>query len=679
MPLNRKNVRKDSVPSKRTASQSQDALQSASPASSSSRRRRRKSSKSAKSQQRKWQLPPWQVWALLFGLGTMGTGITATALLLRLPAVPNCPSIFWPTASASMRLYCGQLAANKNNPEDLLEAIELVSSVSEDAGLRPTIDQHLELWTQDLLDLAETSFQNGKLVEAIDIARRVPTDTLPPQPRQTLERTIELRIESWKKVWAEGEDIYEAIENHLKNQRWTAAFREATNLLEVDNQYWATTKYQEITQRVQQARDDTNKLANARNLANRGDVDSILEAIALAEQIGLESPAYPVAQDALEDYGKQLLDLADAALEVRNLTEAISIARRVPASTQLKDEARDFVTLARARFLVWQPTVTNLENAIAQAQKLEVDSPLYNEAQQLIGQWRQAIDRVALLERARNTARTGSVADLTAAIAQAELVSNSTPLYDEAQEEISRWRDRLETLEDRPILRKAQELAQQGDYQSAIAQASQISRDRALYDEAQQWIYQWQSAIAEREDRPILNRAQQLANLGNLNDAIATAGQIPSSSPLYDDAQASIAQWSGRIRDRKLLDEAYNIARGGSPEALEAAIRTANGISSYGGWRSQADGAIRDWSWQILEVARDRATYDLFGAISAAERIPSFSDAYPEAQRLIADWDTELNPPPTREVAPESNELKPEESSSFDEQIPVREFGRPLD
>ncbi|PPT08848.1 hypothetical protein CKA32_002414 [Geitlerinema sp. FC II] len=654
-------------------------MQSTPTASPSSRRRRRKSSHAARSGKRRLQLPPWQVWAVLFGLGTIGTAITATALLLRLPAVPNCPSIFWPTASASMRLYCGQLAANKKTPEDLLEAIELVSSVPVDRGLRPTIDQHLEMWTQDLLDLAETSFQNGELVEAIDIARRVPTDTLPPQPRQTLERTIELRIESWKQVWTEAETIYEAIETHLKNRRWTEAFREATNLLEVDNQYWATTKYQEITQRVQQAREDTNKLANAQNLANRGDVDGVLEAIALAEQIGLESPAYPVAQDALEDYGRQLLDLADAALEARNLTEAISIARRVPASTQLKDEARDFVTLARARFLVWQPTVTNLENAIAQAQKLDIDSPLYNDAQQLIGQWQRAIDQVALLDRARNTARTGSVADLTAAIAQAELVSNSTPLYDEAQQEIARWRDRLETSEDRPILRKAQELAQQGDYQAAVAQARQIGGDRALHDEAQQWVYQWQSAIAEREDRPILNRAQQLANLGNLNDAIATAQQIPSSSPLYNDAQTAIAQWSGTARDRQLLDEAYDIAQGGSPEALEAAIRTANGISSYGSWRGDADGAIRDWSWQIVDLARDRATYDLFGAMSIAERVPSFSEAYPEAQRLIADWDAQLNPPPTPDVTPESNEPKLEEDRSFERQIPVRDFGRPLE
>lgn len=82
-------------------------------------------------------LPGWQFWTLLFGVGTIGTAITASAMLLSLPSVPNCPRIFWPTASASMRLYCGQLAASKNTVDDILEAIALVSGLPEDRGLRP--------------------------------------------------------------------------------------------------------------------------------------------------------------------------------------------------------------------------------------------------------------------------------------------------------------------------------------------------------------------------------------------------------------------------------------------------------------------------------------------------------------------------------------------------------------
>ncbi len=594
-------------------------------------------------------LPGWQFWTLLFGVGTIGTAITASALLLSLPSVPNCPRIFWPTASASMRLYCGQLAANKNTVDDILEAIALVSELPEDHGLRPTINAQIEEWTQELLDLAETSFHEGRLTEAIDTARRIPTHELSDSAMAAIEPVIEQRIEDWKQIWTEAEDIYAEIEDHLENRRWNLAFSAATRLRSVENQHWRVTKHEEISQRVQQARDDTNKLANARNLANRRTVDDLLEAIGIAEGIGLDSFAYSSAQDALKDFGRTMLNLAQAQLEAQNLTEAIAIARRVPASTQLREEADDFVVLARGEFMAWQPSVRNFENAITQAQRIPLDSPLYSRAQTRIRQWQGAIDQVAVLERARNTARTGSTADLTTAISQAELISNSTPVYDQAQEEINRWRTQLQTRQDRPILQRAETLAQQGNYQQAIAQAQQISSSRALYNDAQTQITRWQRTVSEQRDRPILNRAERQANAGNLPEAITTAQQIPSSSSLSGEAQTAIARWSSAQRDRDLLDQAYRLANNGSAESLESAIRTANSITNYGGQRPDADLLIRNLSWELLELAQSRAWSSLSAAIEIAERIPRYTEAHSEAQRLIRDWDTQLNPPPAPE------------------------------
>lgn len=621
-------------------------------------------SNSRSPRRRSWRswLPGWQFWTLLFGVGTIGTAITAAVLLLTLPTVPNCPRIFWPTASASMRLYCGQLAADKQTVDDILEAIELVSELPEDHGLRPRINQQIEIWTQDLLDLAEASFHDGDFSEAIDIARRIPTQQLSPSAQAAIEPVIEQRIEQWKAIWTEAEDLYADIEDHLENRRWNLAFAAATRLRSVENQHWRVTKYEEITQQVQQARDDVNQLARAKNLANRRTLDSLLEAIDLAEQIGLDSFAYASAQEALEEFGRVMLDLADAELAAQNLTEAIGIARRVPASTQLKEEADDFVILARGEFLAWQPSVRSLENAISQAQRIPLGSPLYNRAQTRIRQWQTAIDQVAVLERARNTASTGSVADLTMAISQAELISDTTALYDEAQQEIERWRNQLQTNQDRPILQRAEALARQGNYQQAIAQAQRISPSRALYTEAQSEVNRWQQTISEQRDRPILSQAERQANAGNLKDAIATAGRIPSDSALAGEAQSAIARWNSAQRDRDLLDQAYGLANGGSAESLESAIRTANSITSYGGQRADADRLIRTLSWELLELAESQAWRSLEGAIAIAERIPSYTEAHAEAQRLIRDWDAQLNPPPPPE---------PDLDRKFDEGIPL--------
>ncbi|NJO51532.1 MAG: hypothetical protein HC840_21225 [Leptolyngbyaceae cyanobacterium RM2_2_4] len=82
-------------------------------------------------------------WAIASVLTLTGVSVISVALLLKLPAVPNCPSIFWPTASASLRLYCAQLAANKQTASDLLEAIELVNSLPADHPLRPEINRYM--------------------------------------------------------------------------------------------------------------------------------------------------------------------------------------------------------------------------------------------------------------------------------------------------------------------------------------------------------------------------------------------------------------------------------------------------------------------------------------------------------------------------------------------------------
>jgi hypothetical protein len=60
----------------------------------------------------------------------------------------------------------------------------------------------------------------------------------------------------------------------------------------------------------------------------------------------------------------------------------------------------------------------------------------------------------------------------------------------------------------------------------------------------------------------------------------------------------------------------------------------------------------------------------LDGAIAIAERIPSYTEAHAEAQRLIRDWDAQLNPPPPPE---------PDLQRKFDEGIPIDWDGSVID
>jgi hypothetical protein len=54
----------------------------------------------------------------------------------------------------------------------------------------------------------------------------------------------------------------------------------------------------------------------------------------------------------------------------------------------------------------------------------------------------------------------------------------------------------------------------------------------------------WVAQIQTAQDRPILEAATALAYQGRFDAAIATASQIPPERALYQQAQAAIAEWN---------------------------------------------------------------------------------------------------------------------------------------
>ncbi|HEY9812392.1 MAG TPA: chromosome segregation ATPase, partial [Candidatus Sericytochromatia bacterium] len=239
-------------------------------------------------------------WAILTVVVSGTFGFTAMALLFKLPALPNCPAIYWPMASASLRMYCADLAANKQTVDDLLEAITLVDSLPSNHALRPVINSKIEEWALDILKLADQSFQNGNLEEAIATARKIPSKT----PAYNL---VEARIEHWQAVWSQAEDISQKVDELLRSSKWREAFQVAVKLTKLSNNYWSTTKFDELTNLIQVAKADSNKLDKADQIFKKGGVDNLLEAVNIAEKLGSQSYFYKKAQDLIVKCGEQLL------------------------------------------------------------------------------------------------------------------------------------------------------------------------------------------------------------------------------------------------------------------------------------------------------------------------------------------------------------------------------------
>lgn len=327
----------------------------------------------------KW-LTNWILWWGIAGLISSGVGIIAISMLLKLPAAPNCPAIFWPLATATVRMHCAEVAANKQTVKDLLEAIALVQALPKNHPLRAEINKSVQQWTADILDLGDRDFQAGRLQGAISIAKTIPQDV----PAYQL---VEQRIASWTSTWKKAEDTYSNAEAQLPKRNWHEAFMAAVRLLNVGNDYWATTKYEELNRLIETAKEDANSFDKAAALGDRGGLNNLLEAIKLAQEIGTSSYSYKDAQELIPKLGKEMLDLAQSALDRKDADEAISIANQIPASTNLQLEAKDFIIIAEAWQSAWLDTVPGLEGAIAIAQKVAQDRPLHNQAQELITRW----------------------------------------------------------------------------------------------------------------------------------------------------------------------------------------------------------------------------------------------------------------------------------------------------
>lgn len=548
-------------------------------------------------------------------------------------------------------MYCADIAANKRTVDDLLEAIQLVESLPEDHPLQQEIQDSIETWSMMILELGDEAFQAGELEEAIAMAERIPEHL-------AAHDLVDDQVQDWQRIWSEGETIYRAVETALRNQSYQEAFRTSNQLLYVENEYWRTVRHEQLQEVITVARKDGEILGQAQRLADRGDPDSLVEAIQLVQGIGSTSYAYDRAQALLKSIGEDFLDLAQGALDREDYEGAIAIIESIPDTINLGEEAQDFLTIASAQSQAWRGTALDLESAILQAQRLRRDRPLYSRAQTLIRQWRLEIQDVTRLDTARQVARPGTVSDLRAAIAESQMIPDGNPRASEAQRLESEWLSQIQRIEDQPILDQANQLAQQGTVaalQQAIATAQQIQPGRTLSSTAQDRIATWTAQVQRLEDQPILDRARQLANAGDWRGAISTAQQISEGRALRADAQAEVTTWRNRIEGQIPLQDAYAIASSGTISGLVAAIQLADEVPSSNSSRSEADQMINTWSYQLLNAAEQQAVVDLENAIAIAQNVPPRTEAYAAAQLRIQSWRQQLQPVPLLPTLPEES------------------------
>ncbi|MEM1425488.1 MAG: hypothetical protein AAGF75_02880 [Cyanobacteria bacterium P01_H01_bin.130] len=593
-------------------------------------------------------LTQWWFWMVTGCAGIGGVIAIAVIVLLQVPALPTCPSVFWPLASGSVRIYCAELSAKKRTPEDLLDAIMLLDGLDEDDGLRPLANEYLIKWTEELLTLTEAVVNAGDLDRAIALVQEIPDN-------DTTRELLQEKVQEWRTEWSEAETLHGDALAAMEQQRWSEAQIFLRRLRGVQNPYWSSEKHGELTLRMKALLEDSSKIRRAQRLAKGRSQSGYQQALELLASIRPSSPLYQDAQIAQEEIADQLLAKARQELEGGNGTGALALANLLPDTQDYGTERFDLRVLAQAIAAANRGTGVDLELAITEASKITSDRPLYDRAQRLIARWQRDTEFVGYLERARQIAARGTANDYTDAIAQAKRIPESSGQYEEARRQISLWSDEWQRLRDRPRLDQARDIARSGSInalQSAIATASKIPSSSPLSEDARADAQQWQEQIERRQDQPTLTRAQNFANSRNWSQAVQVAQSLANSDrALSSQAQRLIGQWQREQNAQRNWQTARSAAASntvdGLLQALAVAQRVNNGTRVY----SAARRAMDTWSRQVVTLARQRGAFDSTTAIAWLQKIPQGTSGYAIAQSQIQQWRSQNQPKPKPDPA----------------------------
>jgi hypothetical protein len=538
----------------------------------------------------------------------------------------------------------------------LLEAIALVEALPEDHPLRSQVNQQVEEWARDILNLAEKDYQAGNLQQAIAKARQIPNN-------MAVAAIIEERIAKWQGTWTEGNEILSKLEENLRASNWNQSFRLAVDLLNLNNEYWATVKYNEALAKITVAREDSSKLDNAFNLFARGGLDNWFKVIEEARKIQASSYAYQEAEKLIGKTEDKLQEYAERLIERKQWQALRDLANESPEDLKIKADITDWSVLSTAALDAETGTVDGLEAGILGLEQIDPSRPLHQTALAMKERWQLQVQDVKILSEARDLAQAGTIEQYSAAIAKAGEVPRNNPLWSQAQQEIGSWNRQIQVIEDRPILERAQEIALPSDINSlssAIIQARAIGKNRALYRDAQREIRGWQVRIERMEDQPILDQAQALANLKDYSTAIETANQIPPGRALSSEVSQNIRRWRRELRSRQNLQQANQLAATGTPEGLTRAIALVTNISTQTDAGVQRTELLERWSYQLLSLATDQANNGRYlEAIRLAESVSRESTAYSSARSQMQGWRNILQPPAPPPIV-ESTPLSPE-------------------
>jgi hypothetical protein len=439
------------------------------------------------------------------------------------------------------RLYCADQAVLHGNLPSLAQAIETVSQWPEDHPLFPQAKRRLDEWSAALLVIARQQLSQGNIKLATLLLKKIPTTAASYSQAQELLTATN---------GGEGGNLLATAEAALRQQDWGLALLQVKLMNQLGTDYWRE-QAQKLSVRISQEQDAWVQLVQARDLAAWLTANELAAAVMLALKIPPEAVVYSQAQADIRRWIPEVFAYAEERLAAGDREGALALIEKIAPALDVSYHDRPIVILGQAKALAAKGTVLGYWEAIARVQQIPITDPFYESAQAYLNRWQQQLRNQQHLQWATWLANTRLRWGYALAIAQARQVPLGQPERGQAQGLIALWQRDLGTIDERPLLHAAIALAKQKQYQAALGVLRSFPRDAVLAAVIANYRDQWQAKLEEIQDRPILDRAIRLAREGKLAEAIQTAEQIGRDRALYREALNRIWQWDYELSLRQ--------------------------------------------------------------------------------------------------------------------------------
>lgn len=233
------------------------------------------------------------------------------------------------------------------------------------------------------------------------------------------------------------------------------------------------------------------------------------------------------------------------------------------------------------------------------------------------------------LHCAQEAAQSGELSELIAGLELVETWTPDHPLYNEANRWMAEWST--------SVLRIARQRMGQNDMDGAIELAKRIPASSPVYPEAQATIAQWQERWQQGE--VIYNQAQEALKQEDWDLAYAKIFELRDHPYSYwnaERANALSAQVQTEKQARRILAEANSIAQLENPQQLVTAIERLKQIDRNTHTWTAAQSTLTQWGEALLVTGEQRWQAKQFSeAIAFAESAKLSEELAPDADNLI--------------------------------------------